>query len=162
MTQAFDGVDWEVPRILDALRTADDMFFDSVSQIHLPRWSSGRMALVGDSAYAPSFLSGQGTSIALVGAYVLAGELAAAGGDHRAAFAAYERTLRPFIGRNQDLARSGSSMLIPATRGQIWLRNRLVSVVTRLGPLARRLNGGINRAARSLELPDYGQLPLPR
>ena len=156
---AFAGVGWEVPRMLAALRTADDLFFDSVSQIRMPRWASGRVALVGDAAYAPSFLSGQGTSMALVGAYVLAGELAAARGDHRVAFAAYERELRPFVERNQELAGTGTFLLIPATRMQAWLRDRLVGAMSRLGPLARRLNGRIGRVASSLELRDYPALP---
>ncbi|GAA1281799.1 FAD-dependent monooxygenase [Pseudonocardia aurantiaca] len=159
VTNAFSGAGWEVPRILAALRTAEDLFSDSVSQIRMPRWTSGRVALVGDAAYAPSFLSGQGTSIALVGAYLLAGELATARGDHRLAFGAYERQLRPFVERNQRLAKSGTFALVPATRTQIWLRDRLLGALTRLGPLARRLNGGVNQAARALELRDYESLP---
>ena len=126
VTTAFADAGWDVPRMLTALRTADDVFFDSVSQIRMPRWSAGRVALVGDSAYAPSFLSGQGTSMALVGAYVLAGELARAEGDHRAAFGAYEWRLRPFVRRNQDLANTGTFVLIPANRTQMWLRDRLL------------------------------------
>jgi 2-polyprenyl-6-methoxyphenol hydroxylase-like FAD-dependent oxidoreductase len=159
---AFAGVGWEVPRMLEALRTADDVFVDAVSQIRMPRWSSGRVALVGDAAHAPSFLSGQGTSLALVGAYVLAGELAAAGGDHRRAFDAYERVVRPFAERNQALAGSGSSALVPASRLGIWLRDRVVGALTHLGPLPRRLNGRIDRAARALDLRDYAALPLAR
>jgi 2-polyprenyl-6-methoxyphenol hydroxylase-like FAD-dependent oxidoreductase len=157
---AFAGVGWEVPRMLAALRTADDLFVDAVSQIRMPRWSSGRVVLVGDAAHAPSFLSGQGTSLALVGAYVLAGELAAAGGDHRRAFDAYERAVRPFVERNQALATSGAFALIPASRTGIWLRDRLVAALGRLGPLAGRLNGRIDRAARALDLRDYAALPL--
>jgi 2-polyprenyl-6-methoxyphenol hydroxylase-like FAD-dependent oxidoreductase len=162
VTSAFTGVGWEVPRMLTALRTTDDLFFDSVSQIHMPRWASGRVALVGDAAYAPSFLSGQGTSMALVGAYVLAGELAAAGGDHRIAFPAYERELRSFVERNQQLANTGTFALIPATRTQLWLRDRLLGALSRLGPLTRRLTGGVDRAARALELRDYPPLRVRR
>ncbi len=157
---AFAGVGWEVPRMLAALRTADDLFVDAVSQIRMPRWSSGRVVLVGDAAHAPSFLAGQGTSLALVGAYVLAGELAAAGGDHRRAFDAYERAVRPFVERNQALATSGAFALVPASRTGIWLRDRLVAALGRLGPLAGRLNGRIDRAARALDLRDYAALPL--
>jgi 2-polyprenyl-6-methoxyphenol hydroxylase-like FAD-dependent oxidoreductase len=158
VTAAFADAGWEVPRMLRALRTADDMFFDSVSQIRMPHWTSGRVALVGDAAYAPSFLSGQGTSMALVGAYVLAGELAAAKGDHRRTFAAYERVMRPFVEHNQDLATTGTFALIPATRTQLWLRNLLVGALTRFGPLGRvvtRLSVRIDRAARGMTLPDY-------
>jgi 2-polyprenyl-6-methoxyphenol hydroxylase-like FAD-dependent oxidoreductase len=75
-----------------------------MAQIHMDAWSRGRVALVGDAGYCGSPASGQGTSMALVGAYVLAGELAQAGGDHVAAFAAYERELRGYVTGNQALA----------------------------------------------------------
>jgi 2-polyprenyl-6-methoxyphenol hydroxylase-like FAD-dependent oxidoreductase len=151
---AFADGRWEVPRLVAAMRTADDFFFDSVSQVRMPRWSSGRVALVGDAAYAPALLSGQGTSLALVGAYVLAGELAAAD-DPAVAFAGYERALRPFVERNQALARSGGATLIPATRAQLWLRDRALAVLPHLGPLKRLLSGRIDEAARAFALPDY-------
>jgi 2-polyprenyl-6-methoxyphenol hydroxylase-like FAD-dependent oxidoreductase len=97
------GAGWEAPRLLEAMWDAPDFHFDSMSQIHLPCWSSGRVALIGDAGYCSSPLSGQGTSLALVGAYVLAGELAAAGGEHRTAFARYEERMREFVALNQRL-----------------------------------------------------------
>ena len=78
--RAFAGNGWEVPRQLAAMRTADDLFFDSVSQIRMPSWTKGRVALVGDAGYAPSFLSGQGNSLAVVGACQLAAALDTVGG----------------------------------------------------------------------------------
>ncbi|MCE7000366.1 FAD-dependent monooxygenase [Saccharothrix sp. S26] len=98
------GVGWEVPALLAAMADAPDFYFDSMAQIHLDRWSAGRVALVGDAGYCASPLSGQGTSLALVGAYVLADELGRAGEDHAAAFDAYERRMRPFVALNQALA----------------------------------------------------------
>ncbi|MER7400301.1 FAD-dependent monooxygenase [Streptomyces sp. NPDC000151] len=96
---------WETPRLLTAMRQAPDFYFDAMAQIHLDRWTAGRVALVGDAGYCPSPLSGQGTSLALVGAYVLAAELGrAAEAGHRAAFDRYEARLRPFVTRNQALA----------------------------------------------------------
>jgi 2-polyprenyl-6-methoxyphenol hydroxylase-like FAD-dependent oxidoreductase len=83
---------------------APDFYFDSMSQIHTDSWSAGRTVLVGDAGYCGSPLSGQGTSMALVGAYVLAGELHAAAGDHVTAFAAYEREMREYVSANQRLA----------------------------------------------------------
>ena len=100
----FAGMGWETPRLLDALRAADDLYFDAMTQVRMPAWSRDRVALVGDAAYAPSPMSGQGTSLALVGAFVLAAELARAPGDHAAAFAAYEARVRPFALANQQLA----------------------------------------------------------
>jgi 2-polyprenyl-6-methoxyphenol hydroxylase-like FAD-dependent oxidoreductase len=109
--------------------------------------------LLGDAAYGPSFFSGQGTSIALVGAYVLAGELA--GHDnHSDAFRAYERIARAFIEANQATAKDGSDTMVPDTAVKLWLRNRMI----RLAPLLTRL-GLISRHSRkvhsSLVLPNY-------
>ncbi|WP_422770398.1 FAD-dependent monooxygenase [Plantactinospora sp. WMMC1484] len=153
MARVFAGDRWQVPRLLDAMRTADDVFFDVVSQIHLPRWSHGRVALVGDAAYAPSFFSGQGTSTALVGAYVLAGELAGRA-DHTEAFAAYERITRPFVKVNQALADNGGRTLAPTTAAGLWLRNRafrIAPLIARTGLLAR----SARRATTALALPSY-------
>src|SRR3546814_20442743 len=79
--------------MVDQMLKADDLFFDAVSQIRMPIWSSGRVVLTGDAAHATSFLSGQGSSCALVSAYVLAGELATHA-NYQEAFAAYERLAR--------------------------------------------------------------------
>jgi 2-polyprenyl-6-methoxyphenol hydroxylase-like FAD-dependent oxidoreductase len=162
---AFHGARWEVPRLVEAMLTAEDFFFDTVSQIRMPRWSSGRVTLVGDAGYAPALLSGQGTSLALIGAYVLAGELAAAGGDPAVAFAAYERVLRPFVERDQGLATSGAATLIPQTRTALWLRNGMLAALPHLGPLKRLFTGEVDETADSFALPDYApstETPLSR
>jgi 2-polyprenyl-6-methoxyphenol hydroxylase-like FAD-dependent oxidoreductase len=160
--RTFAGDSWEVPRLLAAMRTADDLFFDSVSQIRMPSWTKGRVALVGDAGYAPSFLSGQGSSLAVVGAYQLAATLAAAGGDHRVAFSAYERSMRHFVEQNQQRALKASGKGIPRTTAGLWLRNLMLGIVPLLLPLLRRLNlpldAGIQRAANSLTL---AALPSP-
>jgi 2-polyprenyl-6-methoxyphenol hydroxylase-like FAD-dependent oxidoreductase len=98
------GGGWEFPTILKHMWDAPDFHFDSMSQISMDSWSRGRVALLGDAGYCGSPLSGQGTSMALVGAYVLAGELRAAGGDHRVAFPAYQDELREYVAQNQRLA----------------------------------------------------------
>ncbi|MGO4425573.1 FAD-dependent monooxygenase, partial [Streptomyces sp. MCAF7] len=110
----FAGAEWEVPGIVNAMRDADDLFFDTAGQIRMAHWSSGRVALVGDAAYAPSFLTGQGSSLALVGAYMLANALATHR-DHTAAFAAYERDVREFVAMNQALVDNGAATLFPTT-----------------------------------------------
>ncbi|WP_405796618.1 FAD-dependent monooxygenase [Streptomyces sp. NBC_01506] len=116
VAEVFADAGWEVPGMLAALRDADDLFFDAVSQIRMPRWSGGRVALVGDAAYAPSFLTGQGTGLALVGAYMLAASLAGpADQDHATGFAAYERDTREFVTLNQDLVGEGDATLFPTT-----------------------------------------------
>ncbi|MER5941682.1 FAD-dependent monooxygenase [Streptomyces sp. NPDC001928] len=120
----FADAGWEVPGMLAALRDADDLFFDGVSQIRMPRWSSGRVALVGDAAYAPSFLTGQGTSLALVGAYMLAASLADR--DHAAGFAAYEHDTREFVTVNQDQVGEGDATLFPTTARALEQRNDML------------------------------------
>ncbi|WP_101785989.1 FAD-dependent monooxygenase [Nonomuraea indica] len=100
------GLRWEVPRLLDAMWKAPDFYFDAMAQVRMDTWSRGRVTLLGDAGYCASPLSGQGTSLALVGAYVLAAELAGhhAAGDHAAALARYEARMRPFVALNQALA----------------------------------------------------------
>ncbi|MGW7536218.1 FAD-dependent monooxygenase [Amycolatopsis sp. NPDC054798] len=117
----FEGYGWEVPRMVEAMRSADDLFFDVVSQIHLPVWSKGRVALAGDAAHATSFLSGQGSSLAMIGAYLLAYELADA--PHDVAFAAYEKRSREFVEANQALATAGSAVMSPRTDAEVAARN---------------------------------------
>ncbi|MFE5958235.1 FAD-dependent monooxygenase [Streptomyces rubiginosohelvolus] len=133
--RVFADAGWEVPGMLAALRTADDLFFDVVSQIRMPRWADGRVALVGDAAYAPSFLTGQGSSLALVGAYMLAGSLAAER-DHAVAFAAYERDSRPFVTLNQDLVGTGDALLFPTTARALEERNALLRGLAATPPAA--------------------------
>lgn len=97
------GEGWVRPQLLEYMRTAPDFYFDEMSQIKMDRWSRGRVALVGDAGYCCSPLSGQGTSVALLGAYILAGELKAAGEDHEAGFANYHREFADYVQRNQWL-----------------------------------------------------------
>ncbi|MGW0962645.1 FAD-dependent monooxygenase [Streptomyces gelaticus] len=120
----FADAGWEVPGMVAAMRDADDLFFDVVSQIRMPRWSSGRVALVGDAAYSPSFLTGQGSSLALVGAYMLAGSLADR--DHAAGFAAYEHSTREFVTLNQDQVGEGDATLFPTTAQALERRNDML------------------------------------
>ncbi|MFG3280562.1 FAD-dependent monooxygenase [Streptomyces sp. NPDC048111] len=103
LAERFAGVGWETPRLLERMWQAPDFYFDSMSQIHCDRWSNGRVALAGDAGYCPSPRSGQGTSIAMVGAYVLAGELSQHD-DHHSAFARYEDVMREYVRVNQRLA----------------------------------------------------------
>ncbi|NJP89932.1 FAD-dependent oxidoreductase [Nonomuraea sp. FMUSA5-5] len=143
----FAGAGWEVPGMLAAMRDADDLFFDVVSQIRMPRWSDGQVALVGDAAYAPSFLTGQGSSLALVGAYMLAASLAAHP-DHAAAFAAYERDTRPFVTENQAQVGTGDAALFPTTLEALERRNTMLRTLATTPAAARE------RPARSsLTLP---------
>ncbi|MEV0677580.1 FAD-dependent monooxygenase [Actinosynnema sp. NPDC050436] len=103
LAERLGGLGWETPKVLDALRAAPDFYFDAMAQVRMDAWWHGRVVLVGDAAHCPSPLSGQGSSLALVGAYVLADELARSD-DHRAALARYDARMRPFVAVNQALA----------------------------------------------------------
>ncbi|MFB9191941.1 mycothiol conjugate amidase Mca [Actinomadura verrucosospora] len=99
---------WQTPALLEKLDTTRDLYFDAMTQIRMETWSKGRIVLVGDAAHCAAPTSGRGTSQALIGAYVLAGELATADGDHKAAFTAYESALREHVARNQEIGVHGS------------------------------------------------------
>jgi 2-polyprenyl-6-methoxyphenol hydroxylase-like FAD-dependent oxidoreductase len=103
LAKHFAGAGWEVPRMLDAMWQAPDFYFDQMCQIKLTDWWTDRIALVGDAAHCASPMSGQGTSLALVGGYVLAGELSAAA-DHRTGFGNYQREMAGYVAANQALA----------------------------------------------------------
>nr|WP_145490981.1 MULTISPECIES: FAD-dependent monooxygenase [Streptomyces] len=145
---AFPDECWEIPRMVAGMRAAEDLFFDAISQIRMTSWSQGRVALVGDAAYAPSFLTGQGTSLALVGAYVLAGELATHT-DHAEAFDAYDRVLRPFVTLNQELANGGDTALFPATEESLQERNAALRALSALPAEPE------HATYSALTLPDY-------
>ncbi|MDX3233752.1 FAD-dependent monooxygenase [Streptomyces sp. ME19-01-6] len=148
----FAGAGWEVPGMVNAMRDADDLFFDTAGQIRMPHWSSGRVALVGDAAYAPSFLTGQGSSLALVGAYMLANALAT-NRDHTAGFAAYEREVRAFVAMNQALVDNGAATLFPTTVRALEQRNTMLrDLVTMPSATARP-------AHSALTLPAFAPMP---
>jgi 2-polyprenyl-6-methoxyphenol hydroxylase-like FAD-dependent oxidoreductase len=152
LRREFADAGWECPRILAAVDAADALYFDVVSQIRMPRWSQGRVALVGDAAACVSLLAGEGTGLAMTEACVLAGELARANGDHRVAFARYETLLRPLIAGKQRAATHFVSFFATRTRLGLWLRNQAMRAMN-LGPVFRRLAG---RSLRDdFDLPDY-------
>jgi 2-polyprenyl-6-methoxyphenol hydroxylase-like FAD-dependent oxidoreductase len=153
LAERFAGAGWQVPRILDAMADAPDFYFDAVCQVHVDGWSRGRVVLLGDAGYSPSPLTGLGTSLALVGGYLLAGELARADGDHATAFPAYEATLRDYVAQGQKLPPGALRGFLPRTRRDIWLRDRSTRLMT-TWPL-RRLVAGIFARADAIELPDY-------
>jgi 2-polyprenyl-6-methoxyphenol hydroxylase-like FAD-dependent oxidoreductase len=154
LAEAFAGEAWEVPRLLDAMWEAPDFYFDRVGQVHMDRWSSGRVVLVGDAGYGPSPMSGVGTSLALVGAYVLAGEQATAAGDHRTAFARYEDEMREYVRQGQKLAKSNAVGLIPRSRSRIWIRNQFIRAIPYM-PWKSIIAGGVQKAANAITLKDY-------
>ncbi len=160
LERAFEQLGWEVPTLLTQLRDATDFYFDSLSQVRMDRWSRGRVTLVGDAGYCPSPLAGQGSSMALVGAYVLAGELAAADGDHHVAFESYEARMRDYVGQNQAIAGSGAGLLVPKSWPGVWFRDQAMRIAPKL-PKTDLFGGTIQRAANAIDLDPYaGQRPM--
>jgi 2-polyprenyl-6-methoxyphenol hydroxylase-like FAD-dependent oxidoreductase len=143
------GFGWKTPRILAHLDDTPDFYLDQVAQVVMDRWSDGRVGLIGDAASCPSPMSGAGTGLALVGAYLLAGELAAAGWDPAAGFAGYERRMRPFVEANQEIGRMHvSSLEAPAADAEPAPE-----------PDMDALMALVERAINGVELPDYAGLP---
>jgi 2-polyprenyl-6-methoxyphenol hydroxylase-like FAD-dependent oxidoreductase len=126
LRDAFAGVKWETKRMLEFLDDAPDLYFDSLSQVRMDTWSKGRIVLLGDAAACPSPMAGMGTSIAIVGAYVLAGELYSRPDDYANSFAQYEGIMRPFVTEAQKMA-EGVSWFIPQTRMKLWFSKKMWS-----------------------------------
>ncbi|WP_433516083.1 FAD-dependent monooxygenase [Nonomuraea sp. CA-143628] len=158
LTEAFAGVGWESDTLLRAMPHSPDFYFTPVSQVRMDDWSTGRVALVGDAAYSPSPLSGQGTSLALVGAYVLAGELSAAAGEHRAAYAGYREAMREYVDVNVTLGASNAAQMVAGSPMQIRMQTTMMRLVNRLPwkDLAMRpIMKPLNEAANALTLAAY-------
>ena len=121
---AFAGHDeWRIPEILDAVRADPELYFDSVSQIHLPAWHRGRVVLVGDAAHCASGLSGRGASLAITGTWLLAQALRNHPQDLATAYAEYEQNQRPYVTRAQASVGPGGDLVVPATQQDLDARN---------------------------------------
>lgn len=154
LANVFADVGWESRQILAALEGVDGMYFDRASQIRLDRWTKGRTALVGDAAACVSLVAGEGSSLAMAEAYVLAGELNTCRGDYTAAFARYEQRLMPFLKRKQQSVVKTAASLAPKTAFGIRFRNLAVRLMQRL-PFV--MDFFIGRQLRDqVQLPDYG------
>src|ERR671920_2324612 len=143
------GLGWLTPRILAHLDDTPDFYLDQVAQVVMDRWSRGRVGLLGDAAFCSSPMSGGGTGLALVGAYLLAGELAAAGWDPAAGFAGYERQMRSFVEANQEIGRLHvHSRDVPDPDAQ-------ENTQPGAEPDMEALMELVGRAINGVELPDY-------
>ena len=136
-------------------------YFDSITQLRLDSWSRRRVTLVGDAGYCPGPAVGGSTSLAVLGAYVLAGELARADGDHLRAFAAYELQMREPVHRSRAFARGAARGIIPGSRLGVWALTRGAQLVSLLpGSLSRslaKLNAKGVRMHDSMPVPEYGE-----
>lgn len=146
--EAYRGGSWRLPELMAKLPESEEFYLDSISRVTTDHYSRGRVALVGDSAYGNA-LGGFGTGLALVGAYVLAGELRRADGDHRTAFAAYETKFRAYASISQKV--NAGRLMAPGTRPGIRLRNLMFSALSLFGPLMKI----IDRPAGNIVLENY-------
>lgn len=156
---AFTGMPAEVDRWLREVEHTPAFYFDAVTQLELTSWSRGRVTLVGDAGYCPGPAVGGSTSLAVYGAYVLAGEIAIAGGDHVAAFARYERMMMPSVLGSRSVARVNAKTIVPGSR---WGVRALIGVARAVSVLPlgvtqalARLNRRGIRLYDSMPLPDY-------
>jgi 2-polyprenyl-6-methoxyphenol hydroxylase-like FAD-dependent oxidoreductase len=161
LAEQFTGNGWQSDKLLSDMKTADDFYFDSVGQVRMDTWSTGRVALIGDAAASPSSLSGMGSGLAVVGAYVLAGELAATGGDHRVAFPRYEAAMRPYTAGCQKMGDGVAKMMVPGSRFTAALLNQYFKAIPYLpgkGMAAKMAR----KTAGNIILTDYENVPAGR
>jgi 2-polyprenyl-6-methoxyphenol hydroxylase-like FAD-dependent oxidoreductase len=159
LREAYAGMHPQVDGWLAELAGPGPFYFDSITQLGLDSWSRGRVTLVGDAGYCPGPAVGGSTSLAVLGAYVLAGELAAAGGDHERAFAAYEREMAELVRKSRAFAAGAARSLIPGSRAGVWALARGGQLVSALPArvttaLAKLSTGGV-RMHDSMRVKDY-------
>ncbi|MCP8351833.1 FAD-dependent monooxygenase [Candidatus Synchoanobacter obligatus] len=144
MQATFADYGWETNQLLDYMAQSKDFYFDSISQIKMDRYSQDRVVLVGDSGYCASPLSGQGTSLAIVGAYILAGELAQSD-DYRSALKRYDEIMHPFVQKNQEIGQYVSeTYLLEGDIEKEVIDARNSQIIDK-----------VHHAANAIELPDY-------
>ncbi|MFD9892901.1 FAD-dependent monooxygenase [Amycolatopsis sp. NPDC059027] len=156
---AFAGLHSDVDEWLGRLEDTPAFYFDSITQLRMDTWSRGRVTLVGDAGYCPGPAVGGSTSLAVLGAYVLAGELAAANGDHTRAFPAYEREMAELVQASRTFATTAAKTLIPGSRFGMWglvTGARIVSALPAgVGKALARLNTQTFRMHESMTVKDY-------
>lgn len=158
--ELFQDADWEISRILKGMHESDDFYMQDIGQVRLDRWSSGRVTVVGDAGYAPSPYTGMGTSIAFIGAYILAGEISRQPNNIPAALESYERVLRPYVESIQKLAPGvpwigypQSKLGVRALETIVWGASVLSG--TGIATLFLKLAALLQVSEKPFDLPDY-------
>ena len=164
LRDAFTGMHSQVDRWLAEIDHTPAFYFDAISQLRLDRFSRRRVTLVGDAGYCPGPAVGGSTSLAVLGAYVLAGELARAGGDHLRAFAAYELAMREPVRASRAFARGAARTIIPRSRAGVWALTRGAELVSRMPMALSRTLANLNtkgvRMHDSMHVPDYADIDV--
>ncbi|WP_082458526.1 tryptophan-rich sensory protein [Sphingomonas sp. Leaf10] len=140
LRERFADAGWQAQRVLDGMDDTNDFYFDVLRQVRMPRWSNGRVALTGDAAWCATPIAGYGTTLAVTGAYVLAQELIAQA-DVPAAFAAYERQMRPMVEDAQGVPKIAPRLMNPHSRIGIRLLHGALDLASR--PAVRKLSGSL-------------------
>jgi 2-polyprenyl-6-methoxyphenol hydroxylase-like FAD-dependent oxidoreductase len=128
LEEEFQGADWQTERVLKGMRAAPDFYMQETAQVKLEEFVKERVALIGDAGYAPSPISGMGTTLAIVGAYVLAGELSKLPSDAAGAAQQYQQVLRPFVNKCQSLPPGAPQLVNPQTKWGIATLNTVISI----------------------------------
>jgi 2-polyprenyl-6-methoxyphenol hydroxylase-like FAD-dependent oxidoreductase len=152
--QRYAGMEWEVPRILEGLAAAPEVYFDSIAQVHLDSYARGRVCLTGDAAWCASPRSGMGTTLAIVGSYVLAHEIHSAAGDYASAFNRYQATMAPYVARCQKLAVNALKTDRFSSGWRATLRNAALRML-RIPFVSKMVARQSLAVARSFTLPNY-------
>jgi len=156
LIQRIKNTGWESERLIKEIEQTDDFYFDRLSQVKLAEWSGGRVAVIGDAAYCATPISGKGTDLAMTGAYLLAGELATAQ-THSEAFANYEKRMRPYVEKCQELPPGIPALVYPTSRVGVGLLNGVFRIVgSRPVKGLMALFSSKKKKKIVIELPDYG------
>jgi len=156
LKEKFADAGWEASRILYEMENDSDVYFDAISQVIAPNWSKGRCAMTGDAAFCPSPLTGMGASLSVVGAYILAGELATKP-THSEAFASYDKILRPFVTKIQQLPPGVPRLAHPRSAFGISLFNAAIRIISSrfVRGIGKLFSGKEKRDNDGIRLPDY-------
>jgi 2-polyprenyl-6-methoxyphenol hydroxylase-like FAD-dependent oxidoreductase len=156
----FADAGWEAHRVLDSMDKAPDLYFHAVQQIKMSKWSNSRIICIGDAAYAPTPLTGMGTSLAITGAYVLAGELSKLKASEYpvTALEVYESEFRPFVEESQRILPFVPAIAHPETAWKRWLLQTFIWTLSKIIAIAVT----IPWSARKLDRSNYEDFPLPQ
>lgn len=149
--ELLSGLKWRTPELIDELAVADDLYVDRIKQIRMPQWFNKNVVLTGDAAYAPSLATGQGTSMAIVGAYVLAREITNAKGNTAIAFPAYQKALGNYVKANQKMGKNVKNM-VAKNRKVLNMQFTFLKLVARWSFLANMMKKGMARAANAVNI----------
>nr|POF05460.1 uncharacterized protein CFP56_69486 [Quercus suber] len=156
MAEYFQGAGWETDRILQEMHATDDFYYSMVAQVKMEKWSKGRVVLLGDAGYCASPISGMGTTLAMIGAYNLAGALKQHPSDYRAAFEQYEEKMRPVAARAQKLAPGMPHLIHPETAWGVWTMHTLISAIAASASIAKGVFGFLGPPANAVPVEEYG------